>query len=107
MKYKVAILSEAEDDIFSIHRYILFNDSPSHATHVFDKIEEACQSLNENPERGHIPPELEWVGITTYREIHFKPYRIIYEVEGNTVYIHCVFDGRRDPQELLEQRFLR
>ena len=107
MRYKVVILSEAEDDIFDIYRYILLNDSSEHANYVFEKIEETCQNLNELPDRGHIPPELEYIGVTAFREIHFKPYRIIYEIDKNLVFIHCVLDGRRDLQQLLEKRFLR
>ena len=37
----------------------------------------------------------------------FKPYRIVYQVGKKTVYIHCVFDGRRDMQKLLQERLLR
>ena len=44
---------------------------------------------------------------TGYREVHFKPYRIIYEIVGRKVFIHCVLDGRRAVQELLERRLLR
>ena len=107
MKYKIVVLSEAEDDILDIYRYILLNDSAHNANYVFEKIEEACHLLEELPERGHIPPELDWVGIATYREIHFKPYRIIYEIDGKIIFIHCVLDGRRDLQQLLERRLLR
>jgi toxin ParE1/3/4 len=107
MKYQVKVLAEAEDDIFQIYKYIMINDSVNHAEYVFEQLEKFCLSLNSNPERGHFPPELEWAAITHYREIHFKPYRIIYEIEGKRVFIHCVFDGRRDLQQLLEQRLLR
>jgi toxin ParE1/3/4 len=107
MKYKVVILSEAEDDIFDIYRYILSNDSKDSANYVFEKIEEMCLNLEEMPERGHIPPELERIGISNYREIHFKPYRIIYEIDGKKVFVHCVLDGRRDLQEILQRRLIR
>ena len=107
MKYKVVVLSDAEKDILDIYQYILINDSSNSANYVFDKIEEACLSLEELPERGHIPPELDRIGVTTYREIHFKPYRIIYEIDRKMVFIHCVLDGRRDLQQLLERRLLR
>ena len=36
-----------------------------------------------------------------------KPYRVICEVIGRDVYIHCVLDGRRDMQSLLERRLVR
>ena len=57
--------------------------------------------------RGHIPPELERVGVYEYREIYFKPYRIIYQIVESDVYIHCVLDSRRDLEDLLQERLLR
>ena len=107
MKFAVMLIQEAEDDLFDIYGYILNNDSPAHAEYVLLKLQEACVSLDEMPERGHIPPELERIGITEFKEIHFKPYRIIYEIEKKTVFIHCILDGRRDVQDLLERRLLR
>ena len=107
MKFSVTLIQEAEDDLFDIYGYILNNDSPAHAEYVLLKLQEACVRLDEMPERGHIPPELERIGITEFKEIHFKPYRIIYEIEKKTVFIHCILDGRRDVQDLLERRLLR
>jgi len=34
-------------------------------------------------------------------------YRIIYEVVESNVFVHCVLDGRRSLQELLEMRLLK
>ncbi|MCP4607497.1 MAG: type II toxin-antitoxin system RelE/ParE family toxin [Planctomycetes bacterium] len=107
MKYKVLIIKDAEHDIFDIYRYVLKNDSKERAEYVLKKLEETCQSRSELPERGHIPPELERIGVTNYRELHFKPYRVIYEIEQKKVFIHSVMDGRRDLQSLLEQRLYR
>jgi len=107
MKYRIVVLSEAEKDILDIYQYIRIHDSADNADYVFEKIEETCLNLEEFPERGHIPPELDRIGVTTYREIHFKPYRIIYEIDRKMVFSHCVLDGRRDLQQLLERRLLR
>ena len=41
-----------------------------------------------------------------FREVLFKPYRIIYEVVKTQVYVHCVLDGRRNIQDLLQERIL-
>ena len=107
MKHPVVILKEAEDDLFDIYRYIFTNDSPSSADYVLDCLEELILKLEQFPSRGHIPPELERVGMDGYLEVHFKPYRVIYEIDGKKVFIHCVLDGRRDLQTLLERRLLR
>lgn len=107
MTFKVYIIEDAEHDIVNIYNYIARSDSIEKAEYFLKNIEEKCSSLNENPNRGHIPPELERVGIFEFREIHFKPYRIIYQIIGPKVYVHSVLDGRRELQKLLENRLLR
>ena len=52
------------------------------------------------------PPELRALGIKQYREIFFKPYRLIYQVLDQRVYVMLIADGRRDMQALLERRLL-
>ena len=37
------------------------------------------------PDRGHLPLELERIGILEFREVFYKPYRIIYQIIGNNV----------------------
>ena len=107
MKYKVLVIAEAEEDIFDIYKYVLRADGRNRADHLLVKLKETCQSLAEMPRRGHSPPELDRVGVRAYREIHFKPYRIIYQIVGRKVFVHCVLDGRRTLQEILERRLLR
>ena len=41
-----------------------------------------------------------------YREIFFRPYRIIYRVTENNVYVLLIADGRCDMQTLLQRRLL-
>jgi toxin ParE1/3/4 len=107
LRYQVLLVQDAEDDIFDIYRYIAQHDSPKSAEYVLERIQKACLSLGELPQRGHVPPELERIAVSGFLEIHFKPYRIFYEVEGRKVFVHCVLDGRRDLQDLLERRLLR
>ena len=64
-------------------------------------------SLSENPQRGAYPKELLAIGLQEYREIFFKPYRIIYRIINNNVYVLLIADGRRDMQALLQRRLLQ
>ena len=107
MKYKVLIDPLAKQDMKEIFLYVASNDSISSADKLLDSIEATILRLEEYPERGHIPQELRQTGIKRYLEIHFKPYRIIYEIENNLIYVHSVLDGRRNIQELLGERLLR
>ena len=75
------------NDLTSIHDYIFEHDSPDRAAYVVDKIEETFESLSLFPERGGYPQELLEAGIKEYREVFFKPYRIVYRVQGQKVYV--------------------
>lgn len=107
MKFEVFLTADAEEDIFEIYNYVFNYDSPGKADKLFLNLKETCLSLDSFPERGHCPPELDRINIKDYYEIHFKPYRIIYQVRDKKVYIHCVLDGRRNLQEILQDRLLR
>jgi len=107
MKYKVIIDPQAKLDLKEIFIYVAMNDSVQSANRLLDALEETCYKLEKFPRRGHIPPELRLTGIKNYLEIHYKPYRIIYEIGDNLIYIHSVIDGRRNIQEILSNRFLR
>jgi len=107
MKFIVKIDPQAQKDMRDIFIYVGVNDSPGKANRLLDKIEESCYKLGKYPSRGHIPEELRSTGIKRYLEIHYKPYRIMYEIKKQIVYIHAVLDGRRNIQEILSERILR
>ena len=104
--HTVFLTHDAVNDLKSIHDYIFDHDSPERAAYVVDNIEKVFESLSLFPERGGYPPELLMVGIREYREVFFKPYRIVYRVRDNKVYVMLIVDGRRDLQNLLLRRLL-
>ena len=101
------LAEDAEQDLVDVYRYVATHNSAEQAAYVLEQSETLCARLANLPLRGHIPPELERIGVTNYREVHFKPYRVIYEVIGQDVFVHCVLDGRQDMQSLLERRLVR
>jgi toxin ParE1/3/4 len=107
MPFKVFLTDDAVRDLEQVYDYIEHHDAPSRAEYVLGKIEKAFLSLSENPNRGAYPRELSALGIKEYREVFFKPYRIIYRVEGRRAYVLMIVDGRRDMQTLLERRLLQ
>jgi toxin ParE1/3/4 len=104
--YTVLLTEDAVVDLEEIYSYISEYDTPQKAEYVLDQIESKFVSLSEMPERGVYPKELIKLGIRDYREIFFKPYRIIYRIDGNKVYVYLFVDGRRDLQTLLQRRLL-
>ncbi len=104
---RVVLVDAAERDLFEIHQCVESNDSPERADEILSGLEQAVSTLATMPKRGHFPPELDRIGIREYREIHFKPWRIVYAVIAGAVVVHGILDGRRDLQTLLQQRLLR
>jgi len=106
MAFEVFLTADAARDIQELYQYIVCHDSPGKAQNVLKHIEKTFSSLSESPKRGVYPKELLVLGIREYREVFFKPYRLIYRIIDNKVYIMLIVDGRRDMQSLLQRRLL-
>ncbi len=106
MKYRVLLTDDAVHDLEEIDDYISKHDSPQNADYLLKQIEELILTLADFPDRGAFPKELLSLGIKEYREVFFKPYRIIYRVIGADVIVYMIADGRRDMQTLLQRRML-
>ena len=107
MPFQVFLTDDAVRDLEDLYDYIEKHDVPGKADYVLEQFEKAFNSLSENPKRGVYPKELLAVGLKEYREIFFKPYRIIYRIMNNKVYVLLIVDGRRDMQTLLQRRLLQ
>ena len=106
MSYVVRWTAAAEHDLEAIADYIAENASPERAQYVIDKILDAAGLLTTLPDKGNYPKELEAFGNREFRQIFFKPYRLIYQVAGKHVTVMLVADGRRDMPTLLAKRLL-
>ncbi len=106
MPFSVLLTDDAGHDLEDLCDYIDLHDVPGKADYVLEQLEKAFKSLSENPHRGAYPKELLSIGVREYREIFFKPYRIIYRVMDHNVYVLLIADGRRDMQTLLQRRLL-
>jgi len=106
MKYRVLLTDHAVRDLEELDAYLLAKEGLQRAEHVLGKIGSALLELEELPERGPHPPELAALGIQEYRQVFFKPYRIIYRVQNKHVYVYLIADGRRDMQDLLSRRLV-
>lgn len=106
MRFEVLLTEDAERDLEDLYRYIAKLDSAKNADHVLERLLEISESLATSPERGSQPNELRSLGIQEYRQVFFKPYRVIYRVLDKRVVIYVIADGRRDMQSLLSRRLL-
>ena len=107
MSFSVLLTDDAVRDLEELYDYIDQHDVPGKADYVLEQIEKVFSSLSENPRRGVYPKELVSIGIKEYREIFFKPYRIIYRIIEKKVFMLLIVDGRRNMQELLQRRLLQ
>jgi len=104
MKFSVELTRSAQADLNNIIEWIAINDGVDRALHVLEQIHLKLGSLCHEPERGSIPQELRNLGIDRFRQVFFKPYRIIYQVRESRVVVSLIADGRRDMTALLQRR---
>ena len=105
-KFTVVVDAEAERDLDDITGYIADHDSIERAIFVAGRIEQTFATLTAFPDRGAHPRELLDYGNRDFREIYFKPYRILYRIVGALVVVVLIADGRRDMHALLARRLL-
>jgi toxin ParE1/3/4 len=105
-RFEVLLTKGAEQDLEALYDYIAEFDSAVSADAVLDQLMDVAETLSRFPERGSYPNELVPVGNREYRQIVFKPYRVIYRVTGSQAIIYLIADGRRDMQSLLARRLL-
>ena len=106
MSFSVLLTDDAAHDLEDLCDYIDLHDVSGKADYVLEQLEKAFNSLSEKPHRGAYPKELLSIGVREYREIFFKPYRIIYRVTDNSVHVLLIAGGRRDMHTLLQRRLL-
>jgi toxin ParE1/3/4 len=106
MRREVVLTQDAERDLEEIYRHIEKFDSKRSADHVLDRILEVADKLTSAPERGSQPPELRSIGIREFRQVFFKPNRVIYRIHDARVVVYLIADGRRDLQSILSRRML-
>ena len=103
--YKLQWTKNAKDDLLDIVTRIK-QESPNTAMEIYQKLKKRAQSSNFFPLKGRVLLELLDEGITYYRELIEKPWRIIYRVGDETVYLIAIIDSRQNVDELLLKKIL-
>jgi toxin ParE1/3/4 len=101
--YEVRWSETSENDLISIIQYIA-EDNLYQAYDIFKIIKEKASNLRVFPNRGRIIPELLEQGVTQYRELIIPPWRIMYRVSENEVYVLSVLDSRQNVEDILLRR---
>ena len=104
-KYKVVWTNIAENDLKEIIDFISIN-SPQNALKILKSIKQKASNLYTLPERGRIVPELQGQGISQYRELIIPPWRLMYRIDEQKVYVLSVIDSRRNVEDILLARLV-
>jgi toxin ParE1/3/4 len=105
--FKVVLTRDAEEDLRDIVGFIDGREGEIRADHVLTQFEAIVSQLETFPTKNRVVKELEHIGITEFREVYFKPYRVIYRVATKQVDVYLICDGRRDMIALLQAHLLR
>jgi len=105
-KYKVIWTNVAEKDLKDIIDYTSLDNSPGNALNTLHKIKEKASNLYTLPEKGRVVPELQAQGILQYRELIISPWRLIYRIAEQKVYVLSVIDSRRNVEDILLSRLV-
>jgi len=97
----------ANSDLDEIINYITEEKNVQTALKIMQGLEKRSERLVSIPERGVVVPELHDIGILQYRQLSEKPWRIIYRISGDIVYVIAVIDSRRNMLSCLMDRLLR
>ena len=105
-RLRVHWLEPASLDLIEIVDFIR-RDRPAAARKMGRDILLAAARLTRQPRRGALVPELRGQGVSEYRQIYVGVYRIIYDVQADSLDVLAVLDGHRDIQSLFFQRLVR
>ena len=91
MARNVVWTEPAWDDLVAVAEYIR-RDSEGYAATFVQEVEEAAASLATFAKRGQVVPEFR---DDTIRELLVKPYRLVYQISGNNVFVLTLVHGAR------------
>jgi len=103
--FKVVWAGSAVQDLENIIACIA-EDSRSNAMKILLKIKKSVSDLYHFPYSGHFMPELQGQGILIYRELVIAPWRIIYRVSEQTVFVFSVCDSRQNIEDILLKKLI-
>ena len=107
MNYHILWTETARKDMQDILLYI-HQDNPVAARQTLKRIQTRAETLTQFPQRGRQVPELKDLALHhEYRELIEYPWRLIYRIDQQQVYILAILDGRRELNDLLHARLNR
>ena len=107
MTIRVVVLKSAEADLKDLKRYVVRDCGKATWLKSYAQIKRDMARIEAYPQAGRIPGELNSLQLTQYRQVLSGTNRIIYEVRGETAFVHVICDTRKDLRTVLMERLLR
>ncbi|PKG99360.1 type II toxin-antitoxin system RelE/ParE family toxin [Paraglaciecola sp. MB-3u-78] len=106
-KYSVEITRSALKDLEQISDFYLSHSDQKIVTYLISLIESAIEQLKTMPERGGEVSTLVRETGRRYQQYLADPFRVIYRVEKNSVFVVMVLHQRQSIQKALRNRLLK
>jgi toxin ParE1/3/4 len=104
---KAVFLQAAQADLRDLRRYLVTKFGAQVWLETRRKIQEAVAQIEAFPLKGHAPPELRDLGLTSYYQVICGMNRIVYQIDNDVIYLHLIVDTRRDLKDVLARRLFR
>jgi len=106
MRFDVQLTEHATADLGDIVAFVRERDGEVRAAALLSRFEQNVSDLSRFPSRGVVPRELADLGTHDFRQVHFKPWRVVYRIERRVVFVMLIVDSRRDLGAVLARRLL-
>ena len=106
-KYAVEVTRSALSDLEQISDFYLSHGDQKLVSNLLSLIENAIEQLKTMPERGSEASTLVRETGRRYQQYLADPFRLIYRVEKNCVFIVMVLHQRQSLQKALRNRLLK
>jgi toxin ParE1/3/4 len=106
MRYKIIWSKDAGEEFVEIISWYKYNTGKNVAQKIYTKINSQIKKLKDMPENGKRAQILKDIWINDYRQIIQDHWIIYYKVEGQSIHIVSVIDGRRNLEEILYKKII-
>ncbi|SAK52069.1 Plasmid stabilization system protein [Caballeronia pedi] len=104
---KTVFLDPVRQDLQDFRRYVINKFGGTAWAATRNRIADTIAEIEAAPRNGVTPPELVDFRMSGYYEVPSGTIRIIYKIEGDTIYVHLVVDARSDLEDILARRLFR
>jgi len=100
MTFRVEMMPTAEEDADAILEWLILQGAGDTGLRWFSALQDAIASLGEFPQRCGLAPENSVFFVEVRQLLYGSPphvYRVLFTIQGRTVYILHIRHGRRQP----------